>query len=54
MKRETFCTILFYIALFAIGVIVRKLFEVANYPLAITLTIIALVIAIVVPILTTK
>ena len=54
MKRETFCTILFYIALFAIGVIVRKLFEAANYPLAIALTIVALVIATVVSLLTTK
>lgn len=54
MKRGTFCTVLFYIALFSLGVIVRKLFEAANYPLAIALTIVALVIAIVVSFLTSK
>lgn len=54
MKLKTFCTILFYIAIFVIGVIVRKLLETANYPLAITLTIVVLVIAIVVPLLPTK
>lgn len=54
MKLKIFCNVLFYFALFTLGVIVRKLFIIANYPLAITLLIVALVIAIVVPLLTTK